>query len=716
MENEGTGKSVVMWLFGVLVVVGILCLAVLAKIIFMQIDPEWQSKIATIKPVDVEPFRGDICAYDGRVLATSMPSYSVYWDLTVKGLTDSVFYKNIDSLASCMSRCFEDTTKEGYVRRFTEAFKKHRKYYCVKKDITLSQLKAMRNFPIFKSGRYRSGFISEQTYKREQPHKSLASRTIGNINSGDETKKTGMECAFDDRLSGTKGIKLMKKLSSGEMYPVSPYGDVQDEDPVDGLDVISTLDVNLQDIVEKSLRAQLMKSEAKFGTVVVMEVKTGKIRAISNLDIIRDTVNNRISYSEQLNHAVVTQIEPGSTMKLASVIACMEKNHASIYDTVDAGNGLFQLHDIVISDVDHPFKGKFTIKEGFEKSSNVIISKFAYNTFLNCESEFVDRLYKMGLSKTSGIDLVGETSPNIKYPGTQHWSGVSLAQMSYGYELTLTPLQILTFYNAIANNGHMVRPHLLEGIRSHGQMVEVVETEETNSAICSKETLDKVHELLKGVVENGTAQNIKNEHYSIAGKTGTAQIAKGRAGYASDGKKIYTASFVGYFPADNPKYSCIVAISNPSKGSIYGSSVACPVFKVISDKLYSQDRELHSNKNFNLMAQTDNRDKVPAMKSGDMAVIDRLCSTFNLPMSNMENCVTPYVYVSARDGKLRLDPMSFNPNTVPDVIGMGLSDAMLILRQRGYKVTVSGRGVVKKQSINAGKTAAKGTKINIELG
>ncbi len=716
MENEGIGKSVVAWLFAILVIVTLLCILVVVKVVFLQSTSDWQENIATIKQVDVEPFRGDICAYDGRVLATSMPSYSVYWDLTVKGLGDSVFYKNIDSLASCMSRCFEDTTKDGYVRRFTEAYRKGLKYYCVKKDITLSQLKAMRNFPIFNKGRYKSGFISEQRYKREQPHKSLASRTIGSINEGSTNKMNGMEAAFDDRLSGIKGIKLMKKLSSGEMYPISPYGDIHDEDPVDGLDVISTLDVNLQDIVEKSLRAQLMRSEAEFGTVVVMEVKTGKIRAISNLDIIRDTVNKKISYAEQFNHAVVTQIEPGSTMKLASVIACMEKTGASIYDTVDAGNGVFELHDIVINDGDHPFKGKFTIKEGFEKSSNVIISKFAYYTFRDCEAEFVDRLYKMGLNKPSGIDLVGETTPNIKYPDNQHWSGVSLAQMSYGYELTLTPLQILSFYNAIANNGHMVRPHLMEGVRSHGQMIEVVETEETNSSICSKETLEKVQTLLKGVVENGTAQNIKNQHYSIAGKTGTAQIAKGRSGYASDGKKIYTASFVGYFPADNPKYSCIVAISNPSKGSIYGSSVACPVFKVISDKLYSKDRELYSGKNFNLLAQVDNSDKVPQIKSGDMAVVDRLCSRFNIPMSNLENCVTPYVYVSSQDGKVKLDPMSSNPNTVPDVIGMGLSDAMYLLRQRGYKVGVTGRGVVKKQSVAPGKTASKGTKINIELG
>ncbi len=716
MENEKIGKSVVAWLFGVLVIVGLLCALVVGKVIYLQSTTDWQNNIATIKQVDVEPFRGDICAYDGRVLATSMPSYSVYWDLTVKGLTDSAFYGNLDSLSACMSRCFQDTTKEGYIRRFSEAYKAGLKYYCVKKDITLSQLKSMRNFPIFKHGRYKSGFISEQRYKREQPHKSLASRTIGSINEGSTNKMNGMEAAFDDKLSGIKGIKLMKKLSSGDMYPVSPYGDIHDEDPVDGLDVISTLDVNLQDIVEKSLKAQLMRSEAQFGTVVVMEVKTGKIRAISNLDIIRDTVNNKISYAEQFNHAVVTQIEPGSTMKLASVIACMEEAKVSMMDTVDAGNGVFELHDIVINDGDHPFKGKYTIKEGFEKSSNVIISKLAYYTFKDKEDMFVNRLCKLGLNKPSGIDLVGETSPNIKSPGNPHWSGVSLAQMSYGYELTLTPLQILTFYNAIANNGKWVRPHLLEGVRSHGQVVETVETVETEKPICSVESLEMAQALLRGVVENGTAQNIKNPHYSIAGKTGTAQIAKGRSGYQSDGKKIYTASFVGYFPADNPKYSCIVAISNPSKGSIYGSSVACPVFKVISDKLYSQDRELHSGKNFNLLAQTDNSDKVPAIKSGDMAVVDRLCSTFNVPMSNMENCVTPYVYVSSQDGKARLDPMSFNPNTVPDVIGMGLSDAMLILRQRGYKVGVSGRGVVKKQSVDPGKTAAKGTKINIELG
>jgi cell division protein FtsI (penicillin-binding protein 3) len=695
------------WLFAFFVAIGI---AVVVKIIYIQ-TRYINSESSTVTMRDIIPIRGDILSSDGRILATSMPTYYVFWDFTVPGLSDTLFNKNIDSLSKCMSKLFGDMTPEQYKDKFIKGRKAQNTYFPVKSGVTFSQIGAMRKFPIFSRGRYRSGFIVERRSVRKRPHKGLALRTIGSFtdarNDGGKYV-VGLEGRYNAVLSGHIGHKLCEKLPSGHWRPLNPYDDPNEIEPEDGADIVSTINVDIQDIVEEALVNQLTKYHAKYGCAVVMEVKTGRIRAISNRELCDDG-----TYGEIYNHAVGSSFEPGSTFKLASMITVLEKLNLNIDDKIDLHDGKFR--DGLVTD-DHTLTGMRTIREIFEKSSNVGMAYLCDSAFHDKESDFLDRLFDMHIDKVTGVDVAGEPDPDFKYTDHKNWWSGSMAKMSYGYEMRMTPLQILTFYNAVANNATMMRPRLLESVRRHGEVVETITPEIICSSICSNETLQKVKDLLVGVVERGTASNIKSNNYKIAGKTGTAQIAQGALGYTdANGAKSYMASFVGYFPADNPKYSCIVVVSTPKQNSYYGSTVAAPVFKMIADKLYSRDRELHSNTNFNLTSYAD-KGGIPNAKNGDREILDRLFSSFNIPMSNVENAQTPYVSTLEERDHVVVEPIGGQRGYVPDVRGMGLRDAMYLLRKANLKVSVVGRGTVKKQSLSPSSEVKSGQTIIIELG
>lgn len=701
-------QKVMVRLYAVYGVVALVMLVVIVRILTLQgIDPEdVKSEIATIQLNAIHPMRGDICATDGRILATSMPTYTIHWDLRVPALTDSVFNKNVDSLARCVSQLFGDLSAEEYAQRFRTARAERKAYFEVKKCVTFTQIAQVRKFPLFCKGRYKSGVIIEREYIRTLPHKHLASRTIGYAREGD--KSVGMEGAFNEKLSGRDGLRYMIKYSSGDWIPANTYNEEEEVMPEDGYDIISTIDVNIQDIVDKSLANMLSKHNAAHGIAIVMEVRTGKIRAIANLDNKGDG-----NFVETHNTAIGLRMDPGSTFKLASMIAVLEKGKLDISDSVDVGNGTYMVDKNLTIRDDHKTSGYMTLETAFKTSSNVGILKAVLKTFGSDPSEFIDRLYQMHLNKPTGIDIEGEATPYIKYPDDPTWSGSSLPEMSIGYEVLLTPLQTLTFYNAVANGGKMVKPHLMESVRSHGETIEIVPPEVLNSSICSKETLAKVNYLLKEVVENGTARNIKTPHYAIAGKTGTAQVAKDKSGYIDE----YLASFVGYFPADAPKYSCIVAINAPASGNYYGGSLAAPVFRNIADKLFSHDREMHSGVNFDVMKYAP-KNVLPAVKIGDREILDRLFSTFNMTMDTALMSQTQYVCATPRQAENRyhIESVSSIRGNMPDVRGMGLRDAMFLLQERKLKVTVVGRGVVKKQTIQPGAKISDGAKVTIELG
>lgn len=705
-ENISIKNDITQRMIFVFLLVFFFALVVVFQILFLQNwnTEKWEKKEITFQHQTLSPMRGDICARDGRILATSMPSYSVHLDFTVPSLTDTLFNSNIDSLAECLANLFKDKNKKAYLQELKKVRRKKHRYYLFKSNLSFNQLKQMKKFPIFNRGRYRGGLIDEQKTVRVYPHKNLALRTIGYVNKGDDL--VGIEGAFNDILSGKKGLKLMQKLSSGDWRPVAYENDIE---PEDGRDVITTIDVNMQDIVEKSLLNQLKQNDAQQGTAILMEVKTGKIRAIANLSKKDD------HYIEKYNYAIGFGSEPGSTFKLASMIVALEKGDVDIYDKVHTGNGVLKFKDFSIKDTKRGGHGTISVKRVFEVSSNVGVAKIIMKSFGNDPEEFVDRLFSMNLNKKTGIAIRGEPKPFIQYPGDEHWSGVSLAQVSIGYEVKITPLQTLTLYNAVANNGVMLKPQILEGIREHGEIKHKTKPIVTNPAICSDETLEKIKLLLKGVVENGTAHNLKNPNYQIAGKTGTAQLASGSGGYRDEEKGVrYQASFAGYFPADKPKYSCIVVIYTPTNQSYYGNVVAGPVFKDIADQLYALDFELQTDKIFELEKFKDNPE-APYSKSGYKNHLNKILEYVSVPVEYKNEIKSSWVFTKALDKSIQFTPQLIKKGVVPNVVGMGARDAVYLLENAGLKVKVIGRGMVRKQSIPSGEMIKKGSVITLEL-
>ncbi|HRS44366.1 MAG TPA: penicillin-binding protein 2, partial [Tenuifilum sp.] len=564
-------NNILIRIAGIYILLLLVGIGIVFKIVFIQVvdghELREKAKKITYRDILVEANRGDILAADGRVLATSVPYFDLRMDLLAAGLTDSVFKANIDSLAICLSQFFGDRSWYSYRSELTNARKyaKNRRYYPIApRKVNYLELQEISKFPLLRLGENKGGFIAEQVNKRMLPHNSMAARTLGMVNL--DGGVVGIEKALDPVLRGRNGLRVHARIPGNTWVEVNSMNKVE---PEDGVDILTTLDVQLQDVAEAALRKHLEGHGAGHGCAIVMEVATGDIKAIANL-----RRNEDGTYEEVYNYAVGESTEPGSTIKTATLIALLEEGDINLNDTVNTGKGKLQLYDHVISDSKEDGHGKITVKEVFEVSSNVGVIKLVQKVFKGKEKDFVKKLYELKLNEPTGIIIPGEVKPQIRFPGDKGWSGLSMPMMSIGYEIRLTPLQILTFYNAIANNGRMVKPRLVKAYLKHGQVVESFPPQVIQSSICSRSTLKKVHEVLEGVVESGTATNLKNPRYKIAGKTGTAQIAKGRKGYKSGGRVSYQASFVGYFPAEDPKYSCIVVVNSPSNSVYYGNVVA----------------------------------------------------------------------------------------------------------------------------------------------
>ncbi|UCG28286.1 MAG: penicillin-binding protein 2, partial [Bacteroidales bacterium] len=583
-------KKDIVWRVAV-IYLGILLLGIciLGKAVYLQFvegkELAAKAETLTLKDFMIQPNRGDIYASDNRLLASSVPFYEVRMDPNSNALSTQLFNQKIDSLALCLSRLFRDKSKEEYKREIVTARRNGERYHLIRRQVSYIELKEMKEFPVFREGRYKGGLIYVQDNRRILPHSSLASRTIGYLTKEASGNIVGIEGAYDHELTGRIGIRLMQKLSGNVWMPVSDADEIK---PKDGNDVITTIDINIQDVAENALLKQLIRQDAHHGTVILMEVQTGEVKAIVNLQKGDDG-----KYRELYNYAVGECTEPGSTFKLASLLVALEDGVVEPDDTIDTGNGIIRFYDKDIRDTRQEGYGKITVKEAFEVSSNVGISKLIYDNYHDRPTDFVDRLYAMRLNEKLGVEIRGEGIPEIKYPGDSYWSGISLPMMSHGYELRMTPLQILAFYNAVANDGKMVKPMFVKELQYHGEVIKRFKTEVLHPSICSKETIDKAILMLEGVVENGTAKNLDNKNYKIAGKTGTAQIANERYGYKFEEKISYQASFVGFFPSDNPRYSCIVVVNSPSNSVYYGNLVAGPVFKEIADKVYATKLFLH---------------------------------------------------------------------------------------------------------------------------
>ena len=689
-------------------VIAISAILIVGQILYLQNwrKDELEKEAVTTEFREIPANRGDILANDYRVLATSMPTYNIRMDPTVKYLTDTMFNNNIDSLSACLSKLFNDSTKEKYAKKIKAARDSNNGYVILKNKISYRELQQIKQFPILKLGKYKGGLIVEREYNRIYPHDYLALRTIGYTN--ENNYKVGIEGAYNEVLAGKTGNKQMQQIP-GNAWKEIPYKD--EIEPEDGMDIITTIDVNIQDIVDKALRKQLIKFDAEWGTVVLMEVKTGEIRAICNLQKIKDSV-----YSETDNYAICEPYEPGSTFKLPAIIADFEKGNLNLDDIVDTRNGVLKIGNFTIRDHKKGGFGKITVQQVFEHSSNVGMSMLAVKQFKKAPQDFIDILYGMGLNETLGVEILGEGTPDIKYPDDRSlWSGVSLMQMSQGYELKITPLQILSFFNAVANNGVMLRPLFVKAYREHGEIVKTFEAKILNSSICSEETLKKAHIILKGVVERGTAkEHVKSKSVKIAGKTGTAQIAEGSQGYVTEQGTFHNASFVGYFPADNPKYSCIVLIHKPTRYAISGGTVAGPAFKEIAEKLYATDHEMQKDKIFEL-SKFKIKPELPKAKTGFKKFLNLIFYDLNILVDNTMKNKSQWVKPNINKNNISYSDISIKKGLIPNVIGMGARDALFILENAGLKVKIIGKGAVTKQSKKPDTKFEKGDLITITL-
>jgi len=680
----------------------IVALVIVVRLIVMQFSEGefWRHRALDTNEKDVILYanRGDIYAEDGRLLASSIPYYELRMDFV--SASDELFDKGVDSLATCLSDMFRDRSKTEYLNFLLRHRKNKSRFVLLRKKVNYIEFKKVKTFPILRASKFRGGLISISENRRVQPHINLATRTIGYLLKGENNElygKVGLEGAYESELKGKNGLSLDFKMSN-MWVPVTQL------EPKDGNDIITTIDVNFQDVAETALLNQLKKYKAQNGTVVLMEVETGDIKAIANLG------RNKSSglYSEDYNYAIGSATEPGSTFKLASMLALLEDDYVDLTDSIDTGNGVYDFYDRKMRDSHYGGYGKISISEVFEKSSNIGISRLIFDNYKRKPDDFIDRLDAFHLRAPLGIEITGEGLPNIKYSDDPTWSGISLAWMSIGYELQLTPLQILTFYNTIANNGCMVKPRFVKEIQYHGELVKKNDITVLESSICSRSSLKKVQHLLEGVVERGTARNLKNKNYKIAGKTGTAQIANNNKGYK---RKSYQASFVGYFPADEPKYSCIVVIWGPDKKmGFYGSQVASPVFKVVADKVYASSYSMHQR----VFEKNKYKNEMPISSNGRKKDFENIYSSLDINVSNPE-FNSEWIITTRQKTNIKYQKRRIHTSLVPNVGGMGLNDALFILENKGFKVNVRGVGVVVRQSLKAGTRYKIGAKIKIVL-
>ncbi|MBW7846913.1 MAG: transpeptidase family protein [Bacteroidales bacterium] len=699
-------KREILWrvyiVYAVCLIAGIV---ILARIIQLQTKYRDEllemAKKQEVRVFDIPAMRGNIYSADGSMLATTVPIFEVRMDVASELIDDVTFNTKVDSLAEGLSRILGTKGKREFLQDLRRERMEGNRYWLIKNQATYAEVKALKQLPIFNRGKYKGGLILNPGSKREKPFKDLANRTIGYENSR-ENLFVGIEGAYHDILKGTNGRQVKRRINHGDWVPLYDENDVE---PVNGYDIVSTIDVNIQDVAQNALRKNLIENEAEQGCAILMEVATGQIVAISNLSLDKKTK----TYNETYNYSIAESVEPGSTFKLASMLVLLNDNKVRPRDSMNIGNGQMNYYSRTMKDV-HPIRnGRITVREAFEKSSNVAISKLVWNAYKDQPSKYVDALYRMGLNQPLGLDIPGERKPNIKHPSNkQTWSGVTLPWMSIGYEITITPLQMLTLYNAVANGGKMVKPQFIKEIRNGNIVIRRFEPIVINEAIASGPAIDSARKLLEGVVERGTAKALSNSPFKIAGKTGTAQIASGKSGY---NKQNYTASFAGYFPAGNPKYSCIVMVSNPSAGKIYGGAVAAPVFKEIADKVYATRPGIHDG------FEKTRHDSltVPAIPGKCFAADAYQLYDFLGVSSNPNMKNNAWVETQAQKYSMLFKPAEVRQGTIPDMKGMNARDAVYLLENMGYKAMISGKGRVAAQSVEPGTYGFQGQTVELTL-
>ncbi|MBA6153457.1 penicillin-binding protein [Gelidibacter maritimus] len=646
----------------------VFALAVVFKLFTIQmVDGDKYRDLAekrTVKNVTIPANRGNVYASDGSLLATSIPKYDIRFDALTP--TNKTFEKFLKPLSDSLSK-YSGKSSAYYEKELRKARANKNRYFLLARNISYTDYARLRNFPLLNLGAFKGGLIVEQTTKREHPMGGIAQRSIGyeRIDKDGHYVRAGIDGAFGEMyLRGKDGHRMKQKIGKGQWKPITDYNEIE---PRDGYDVYTTIDVNIQDIAHHALLEQLEKYKADHGSVIVMETKTGEIKAISNLGR-----NSNGHYYERLNYAVGESSEPGSTFKVMAITAALEDKVIDTSDVVDTKKGVLSFYGKKVRDSKHGGYGEITLAKAIEVSSNTAIVAAIDKAYKDQPSKFVDRLYAMNLNDNLDLPIIGEPDPIIPDPRIKNgrWSGIALQWMAYGYGVSFTPLQTLTFYNAIANNGEMVKPQFLREVREFDKTIVPFKKEVINPKICSQETVDKVKKLLENVVEHGTGSKLYSPNFSMAGKTGTCQ-----KDYANKDKLSYISSFAGFFPADNPKYSCIVVIHEPDKSvGYYGADVSGPVFKKIAQKIFTD---------------TPITDEVETL--------------------NFQNTIVQ------KDFENYFDIAQTYKTIMPDVTGMPTMDALALLENMGLKVRIEGVGVVKKQSIEKGVKIKRNQEVYLDI-
>ena len=624
------------------------------------------AKKETVKSFIIPANKGNIYSADGSLLATSIPNYNIRFDAVVPKSKE--FEKNVNSLADSLGKMMGKPSV-FFLMELKKARLNKNRYLLIAQNLSYSQYVKIKSFPLFNLGANKGGIITEQETVREHPIGKIAERTIGydRIDENGIAVGKGIEWSFRKYLNGKDGKVLKQKIAKGQWKPIRDSNEI---DPKDGYDVISTIDVYIQDIAHHALLKALTEFKAEHGCVVVMETKTGKIKAISNLGKLKETDS---TYFETTNYAIAEAHEPGSTFKLVDMIALLDDHKIDTSKVFDSHGGIITYGKDKVRDSHEGGYGKISLARGFEVSSNTIMVQAVYENYKNNPQQFVDRIDKMGLNKPLGLPFQGEGIPTIPQPGEKSWNPIALPWMAFGYGVAITPLQTLTLYNAIANNGEMVKPQFVSEIKEWNQTIKKYDKQVINPKICSEETIKKLKAVLQNVVKKGTGSKLYSKDFSMAGKTGTAQ-----ANYAKNGgsEKHYISSFVGFFPAENPKYSCIVVVHKPntSGNNYYGADVAGPVFKRIAQKIFTDSPSTNVVKNI------------------------------NKKINKQEKAYEDFYAKSQTEVKV-----------IPNLKGMSGMDAVALLENLKLKVKVIGVGKVKKQSIQPGESLDKNKTIILEL-
>ena len=689
-----------------------ICIVVKAAIIMFKERGYWNEVADRFvkENVMVDPNRGNILSGDGKLLASSLPEYTLFMDFMVsdnneqrkakeQAKKDSLFKLHLNDICEGLHRIFPDRSAAAFKQHLLSGRNQKSRYYKIyPKRVSYIQYKEVQQLPFFNLGRNRSGLLGVASNNRKRPFGSLAERTIGDVYADTALgAKNGIELAFDTLLKGKKGVTHRQKV-------MDKYLNITDIEPIDGADIISTIDVDMQDICEKALVDKLQELNAMVGVAVLMEVKTGEVKAIVNMTRGKDG-----KYHEIRNNAISDMMEPGSTFKTASIMVALEDGKVEPDTQVDTGNGVKMMHGRPMKD--HNWNrggyGVIDVTRILEVSSNVGVSSIIDQYYHDDPQKFVDGLKRLGITEPLHLQIAGEGKPNIRGPKERYFAKTTLPWMSIGYETQVPPLNILTFYNAIANDGVMVRPKFVKAAVKDGQIIQEYPTEVIREKIASESTLQKIRTILEKVVSQGLAKPAGSKQFAVAGKTGTAQISQGAAGYTAGGRK-YLVSFCGYFPADAPKYSLIVSIQKPGLPAS-GGQMAGSVFSKIAERVFAK------NLSYDMKNAIDSTSVViPEVKAGELAETSYVLNRLDVPTQG-KTSKESWGRAEKDSVSVKLEQLQMTTGVMPNVVGMGAKDAVYLLEKAGLRVNIAGVGKVTRQSIPSGNKYQKGQTVALQL-